>query len=344
MNKINRLKLLDALEKTKPGVASKEFIEQSTFFVFTAGMIITYNDEISVAHPMKEIEGLEGAIKAEEVYKLLKKMNDEEIEIEVIGNEFRIRGKNVEAGLMLESEIRLPIIHNAEPKNWKPLPDDFLPALKFVVFSCSQDMSKPVLTCINVTPSYAEASDGFRVTRYNFSDSLPISNFLIPESTVSHIIKYDVVDINVEEEWAHFQTREGTILSCRIFNDAFPDIDSMKILEVEGPELTLPKSLSQVIERVSVFIDKQKQSLEIPDMSVYIADKTFRARSQGEYGWVEEKVRINYNGDPIAFSTNPIFLKDIVTLTRKCTVGNNKMKFEGDNWVHVLALSEGKGE
>ncbi len=344
MNKINRAELLDALEKTKPGLASKELIEQSTFFVFTGGMIVTYNDEISVAHPMKAIEGIEGAIKAEELYNLLKKMNDEEIEIKVVENEFQICGKNIQAGLVLESEIRLPILHNIKPKKWTPLPDDFLTALKFVAFSCSDDMSKPVLTCVNVTPSHAEASDGFRVTRHTFSDTLPISNFLIPESTVNHIIKYDVVDINVEDEWAHFQTKEGTILSCRIFNDTFPDIDNMKLLDVDGFELTLPKNLGQVIERVSVFIDKQKGELELPDIQIRIADKIFRAKSKGEYGWIEEKTKINYKGEPLNFSTNPVFLKDIVSLTRKCIVGDNKMKFEGGNWVHVLALSEGEGE
>ena len=339
MAKVKRLELLEALEKTKPGLANRELIEQSTFFAFVDGMVITYNDEISVAHPIKAID-LEGAIKAEELYKLLNRMKDEEIEVEIVNNELRIRGKNVEAGLVLESEIRLPILHKDQKRKWVPLPDDFVPALKFVSFSCSQDMSKPVLTCVNVTASYTEASDGFRVTRHYFSTPLPITNFLIPVSSVRHIVDYEVVDVHIEEEWTHFQTKEGTILSCRIFNDNFPDIDSLGLLDVEGPELVLPKNLRQVIERVSIFISKDRGDIEASDVSIHIADKKFRARSQSEYGWVEETARINYKGDPLYFSTNSIFLKDIITLTNKCVVGENKMKLEGDNWVHILALSE----
>ncbi len=339
---INRAKLVEALEKVKPGLATKEMIEQSTSFVFMNGMVITYNDEISVAHPVEVLKDIEGAVKAEELYDLLTKMNDEEVEIDIVDNEFRITTENVKAGIILEEEIKLPVIENTQIEKWDPLPENFLTALKFVMFSCSQDMSKPVLTCVNVTPSYVEASDGFRVTRQNLKTPLPTRTFLLPESSAQHVIRYDVKNIAVEDEWVHFQTRDGTILSCRVFNDNYPDIDAMGILEVEGTELHLPNNLNEVIERVAVFA--KKQELTGAEVSVRIADKKFRVRGQSEYGWVEEECRINYKKQPIQFSTNPDLLKDIVRLTQKCTIGAGKMKFLGDGWVHVLALNTDEEE
>lgn len=334
---INRAELIEALEKTKPGLSKTEVIEQATSFVFSDGLIITYNDEISVAHPLEELKGIEGAVKAEELYKLLTRMKDDELEIDIINNELRIITEHVKAGLVIE-EIRLPLLDNVKHEKWHALPENFLDALKFVVFSCSRDMSKPVLTCVNITSNHVEASDGFRVTRQHLKTNLPIKRpFLIPESSVKQIINYDIENIVVEEEWAHFQTKDDTVLSCRIFNDVYPDIDAIGILEVEGIKLQLPNNLNEVIDRVAVFT--QKQGLIGTEVLVSIADKKFKVRGQNEYGWVEEECRINYKKQPIRFSTNPEFLKDIVRLTQKCTVGKEKMKFVGDGWVHVLALS-----
>ncbi len=340
---ISKAKLVQALEKTRPGLANKEMIEQSTSFVFSNGKIITYNDEISIAHPLEELKNIEGVVKAEELYKLLTKMTDDELKISVVNNEFRITAKNVKAGLVIEQEIKLPLLKNIQLEKWQPLPENFLDALKLVMFSCSRDMSKPVLTCLNITPNYVEASDGFRVTRRNLKGKIQtIGAFLIPESSVKQVISYDVESIFVDEEWVHFKTKDNTTLSCRVFHDNYPNIDATGILEVDGIELHFPSNLDKVIERVGVFANKQ----DLVDSEVYIeiADKKFKVRGQNEYGWVEEECRINYNKNPIKFSTNPNFLKDIIPLTRKCTVGLEKMKFVGDDWVHVLVLNTNGGQ
>ena len=50
--KINKQQFIEALELVKPGLAAKEIIEQSTSFVFRAGQVITYNDEVAVHAPV----------------------------------------------------------------------------------------------------------------------------------------------------------------------------------------------------------------------------------------------------------------------------------------------------
>lgn len=335
---ISKAKLIEALEKTKPGLANKEMIEQSTSFVFFDGVIFTYNDEISVTYPLEELKDLQGAVKAEELYELVTKISDDELEVDTVYNELRIVAGNVKAGLVLEEEIKLPILEDIKSKDWQPIPENFLEALKFVSFSCSKDMSKPVLICINVTPDYVEASDGFRVTRRNLKTKLSIPEaFLIPKFSAQHLSNYDVVSIAVDEEWAHFQAKDGTTISCRVFNDNYPDIDSLGILDVEGIELNLPDNLDETIERVAVFA--KQHDLMSYEVYVEVANNKLKVKGQNEYGWVEEECEINYKKHPISFSTDPNFLRDMVRLTKKCTVGKEKMKFVGDDWVHVLALN-----
>ena len=61
---MQKQELITALEKVKPGLASKDLIEQSTSFAFINGKVITYNDEISISHPVKDLK-IEGAVQAE---------------------------------------------------------------------------------------------------------------------------------------------------------------------------------------------------------------------------------------------------------------------------------------
>ena len=71
--KINKVELQEALEKVKPGLASRELIEQSTSFAFMGDRVVTYNDEISISHPVKNLD-VTGAVKAQTLYAFLNKI------------------------------------------------------------------------------------------------------------------------------------------------------------------------------------------------------------------------------------------------------------------------------
>ena len=65
--------ILQALTIVKPGLSSKDVIEQANSFAFIDGRIITYNDELSISHPIPGL-AIEGAIKADVLYGLLSKI------------------------------------------------------------------------------------------------------------------------------------------------------------------------------------------------------------------------------------------------------------------------------
>ena len=87
--KINKTELQLALEKVKPGLASKEVIEQSTSFAFMGNRVVTYNDEISISHPVKGLEVM-GAVKAQALYSFLSKVKRDEIDVEWEENQLGI--------------------------------------------------------------------------------------------------------------------------------------------------------------------------------------------------------------------------------------------------------------
>lgn len=333
--KINKSELQSALEKVRPGLANKELIEQSTSFAFMGDRVVTYNDEISISHPVKELN-VTGAVKAQELYQFLNKVDKDEIEVEWEECQVKIKAGKSKAGLTLQEEIRLPIDEIGNIGEWENLPDGFMEGMRFCRSSCSKDMSNPVLTCLHVRQDgYVESSDGFRITRYTLNDALPINTFLIPVSSVVELIKYNIKQIAQGYGWIHFKTDEGTIFSCRIFQDNYPAI--AHILDVsEGKEIALPQDMSNALDRAQVFAkaDFSGDSL----VAIYIADSKMTVSTESDSGWFEETIRIKYKDDPIQFKTNPIFLSEMLGKVRNCVIGKEKIKFDGENWVHIIGL------
>jgi len=336
--KIEKASLIKALEIVKPGLAAKENIEQSTSFAFMGGRVVTYNDEISISHPVSDLD-IEGAVRAEEMYQLLGKMKSKEVQLAVTETEIRIKSGKARAGITLQSEIKLPLEEIGDIGKWKKIPEELLQAMKFTMFSCSTDMSKPVLTCVHVTPEgRVESCNNYQVTRFQMKDKLPIGEFLIPVGTVKSLIAYDVTHISEGHGWVHFKTKEDTIFSCRVFEDTYVNLEG--IMEVSGNKIHFPENLGTILDRAAVFSKRERWIDEVIEISIDPEGK-MKIRSEDDAGWFEETTTLGEGKwEEVSFKINPLFLKDILSQNAPCVVGDHKVKFTGENWVHILALQK----
>ncbi|HDY89495.1 MAG TPA: hypothetical protein ENH82_15455 [bacterium] len=333
---MNKTKLQQALEIVKPGLASKEMIEQSTSFAFIDGRVVTYNDEISLSHPVEGLE-IEGAIQAEELYKLLSKIKQEEdeIEISIEKNEVILQVGRMKAGLSLQQEIKLPLEEIGELSRWKTLPEDFIRFVGLAMQVCSRDMSRPVLTCVHVNKNgQIEGSDGFRIIRCELEKEMPVKTFLIPANSAAELVRLQPTKVAEGSGWMHFKTDEETILSCRTFQDDFPDCEPF--LKVEGVEIIFPKTIKEIVGRAEVFA-KRDHFLD-ETIEITIGKKRITVKSRSDSGWFEEGANIRYNDEPVSFSITPYLLKDILTETPVCALCEDRLKFEGAGWVSILTL------
>lgn len=336
--KINKSELQEALAKVKPGLASKDLIEQATSFAFMDGRVVTYNDEISISHPVQDLD-ISGAVKAEALYSFLGKLKKDEIFINKDDNQVIIQAGKAKAGLILEQEIKLPVQEIGEIKEWKPLPEGIVQGLKFCYPSCSTDMSNPILTCVYVNGDKVQSTDSFQITEYKIKDKIPVPAFLIPSTVVRELIKYDVKEIAEGDGWMHFRTEEGTIFSCRVFGGDFPDVS--KFLKVKGMDIRFPKTIIGALEKAQIFSKNQLNVDYLEIVHVEITEGNITISTKGEFGWFEEKARIQYSGAPIKFSTGVGFLMNLLKSmdTPECTLGENQIQFKDTQWTHVLAIT-----
>jgi len=335
--KIKKAELQKALELVKPGLAGKELIEQSTSFAFMGNRVVTYNDEISMSVPLVEGFNLTGAVKAEELYKLLTKLKGDEITLELTENEIQITCGKQRAGLSIQAEIKLPLEELGDIGKFSPLPKTFQESLKFVYPSAGTDMVHPVLTCVHITPDgWMEASDGFRVSRMDVGEDLPIkTNLLIPASMVRNILALGECTISTGKTgWVHFLNKEGTMLSCRIFTDSFPNVAA--IMDVKGEELQLPKALTEMLERAKVF-GKRDHAMD-ESVTIDVDGREFTISGENEYGWYEETSPVRYNGEPFTFAVTPQLLQGILDKSNSATIGKDKIRFDGEGWEFIAIL------
>jgi DNA polymerase III sliding clamp (beta) subunit (PCNA family) len=330
--------LLNALELVKPGLAGKEAIEQSTSFVFIKGNIVTYNDSISVSHPLPELL-VEGAVPANELYNLLNRIKSEDIEVTVLGNELHINAGKAKAGVSLVDEIKLPLSEIGAIDEWQPLPERFLKGIEMAMYSCSRNLSEPITNCVYVNEKgFVEGTNNYKITHFELQNPMPVPSFLLPSYVVPNLVKLKPIEVSKGDGWVHFRTEQGTVISCRIVDDKYPD--TTMVLEKSGIEIIFPKTIQEMLERACVFSKRENTDLET--VEIQIENKTIKVRSQNESGWFEEEGNIRYEGGTLCFIISPVLLKEIVKETLAFLYADNLLRFDGEGWTYIAALETRK--
>lgn len=344
--KINKAELQTALEKVRPGLANRELIEQATSFAFMAGRVVTYNDEISISHPlMDSLSGsdMQGAIKADALYEFLNRVNKEEIDLSWEGNQLQITAGRAKAGLLFEAEVCLPVQEVGEIGDWHDLPQGFVDGVNFCRPCCSRDMSRPIFTCLNVDGKLITATDAYQIIRYEMPGEFPVPAVLIPATAVQELTKYDIQQVATGQNWLHFRTEDETVFSCRVFEGEFPDV-TQHFQITNGTEIQFPsKTTMEALERAQVFAQQPSNSGDLAIVSLNLQEKELVLQARGTSGWFQETVRTKYAGTPIEFSIGIDFLLDLLNRIPACIYDGNKILFQGENWKHVVATCPAEG-
>ncbi len=341
---VNREEFLHTLESVQPGLSSREIIEQSSCFAFLDGKVVTYNDEIACSHACDV--GIVGAVKAEPLLAVLRKLSEDEITItqkneegkkgKILSSELLIEGKRRKAGIRCEYEVLLPADKVEAPGKWEPLPEDFADAIALVVNSAGTDQQDFKMTCVHLHPKWVEASDNFQVTRYRMKTGVAEA-MLVRASSLKHVPALGMTKFSVSDAWIHFKNPAGLVLSCRRYaeTDDYPDMKP--VLDCEGSQpITLPKGLGDAADRASVFSAETSDENQV---RVELRPGKLRIRGTGATGWFQEVKKVKYQGEPMAFNIDPKLLQEVTKKYSSAEITEGKLKVDGGKWQYVTCLS-----
>lgn len=327
--RVSRDVLLRTLEAVSPGLSPREIIEQSSCFVFKDGKVITFNDEIACQKdsPLTDVAG---AVQADPLLTLLRKLQEEELDIEQTESELIVKGKGRRAGIRMEKDVLLPVDTVEQPNEWKALDTDFGTAIGTVKECAGKDDSQFILTCVHITPTFVEACDNFQLVRYPIETSVQ-ADALLRKSSISAVTGLDMTEFSESAAWLHFRNPAGLIVSCRRYLEDYPDLGN--ILEVNGDSLVLPGGLAEAAEKADIFSSVNSES---NNLTIELKPGKLLIEGRGPSGWFQERKPIVYEGSELRFMIAPKLLIEITKRSNECKVApgrlivdNGKFRFVG---------------
>jgi hypothetical protein len=335
---VSRETFLRALESVLPGVSKKEIVEQSSCYVFQSGKVFAYNEEVACHCPSGLEEELTGAVQAEPLLAILRKLPEDELEVSAGEGELVLTGKRRACGLRMEADVLLPIKDVEIPKRWKALPPEFADAVSVVQACAGRDESQFALTCVNLTPDWIEACDNYQLCRWNLKT--PIAKpTLVRQSAVKHVAGLGMTEVAETETWLHFRSPAKLVLSCRrYFENDFPDLG--EILEVGGEPAMLPKGLAEEADKAKVFTS---ENAEGDAVLIELKPGRLTLKGTGITGWYRSDRKVKYAGPAIKFLVAPQILMDLVKKHSDCLISAERLKVVSGSYVFVSCLTLPEG-
>lgn len=329
--RIKREELLSDLELVQPGLSSRDIIEQSSCFVFKKGRVYSFNDEVFCSHATKL--RIQGAVPNKPLVEQLRKLPDDDVDIEATENTLTIRGKGGrEVEIRMEKEIALQI-HSVEmPSKWYSLPKEFNEAINVVAECASRDVSKAI-HCVHIHTDWIEACDNVRLSRYTMKTGLKEAVFVKGDS-IKHLPSLGMTEIGQTEAWIHFRNASGLVMSCRKYAEEYPDLT--ELLKVKGSKMILPKKLKEAAERAEIASSEKSDENYI---TVQLKPGKLRVKGEGVTSRYKEPMKTSYDGPPLKFSISPKILIELVTRHNECVVSQNRLLVNGGAWAFVAYLS-----
>lgn len=333
MLKVSREDFLQMLESVEPGVAEQEILEQSKSLVFTDGLVTTFDEELCCRTPTGLNGQLKGAVKAAPILNLLRKLQEEEIDILQKDGKILIRGKQKESGFVMDREVVLPVDSVEQPGEWQPLHDDFLDAVNLVCGCISTDKDADFsLGCVHIHPKWVEASDTTQIARYRLPTGVQEA-ILVRGGKLKHVVAMGAREFSETPGWIHFRNPRGTTMSCRRYIEDFHDLSPY--LKLQGDPFVLPAGLTEAAERAAILASESAEDCQV---LVDLSPGKVKVRGQGVSGYYTETRKSNYTGRPLAFLISPTLLGEIAKKYKDAVISEDKLCIKGGSWRYVTRL------
>ena len=292
---IQKNQLLESLKVCMSAVKSNSNIRGADCFVFHKGRVYSYSDSISVSAPIKQTDladDFEGCVKAEEFFKIVSKLSDNEIKFSTTeeGNWFFKSGKSKTEMALIDVDIK-SILRAVRPDqdNWIDVPEDFT----YGIGLCKMTSNKTQVAGIYFSEDQIVSTDGNQMNNYNFKNA-ELPTFWISDNSINELLKLkNIKSVQVQKSWVHFKTEDDVVFSVKTLqSDLYPYEKLKNILNSSNAEdaaihANLPKSLFEAIDRaVSFSIDIAKR----PAVRLSISKDKINVSSERSSGRFAEKV------------------------------------------------------
>ena len=280
--------------------------EGASYFVFKAGKVITFNDEVYCSMPLDL--GFEGAVKGEQLLNIVGRMKDETLKIKVEGDMVKISCGRRRAGFQLDGDVGSALEELEPVTEWIEC-DTLAPASIGDCCGCAVGKSsdKFYKTCVHLSPHYIEATDCQQFMRVWMKTPVKEST-LVKAYTVRNVEGLDIAEWGCNNDWIGFKTSDDLEYYARIYRDEYPTqaMDSLAQAPEEGDAFTPPQGFVGAVDSAKIFSNE----LDDPKVKVIIKeDGKMMIEGMGRTGFFQEVLDCAYQGSRMEFFSSPKVLK-----------------------------------
>ena len=309
--------------------------------MFSSTMAQSYNGAVAISYPVAV--GIDGAVKAAELAKILDKMAGEDVEIVRADNDImltcgatKLLMHVVDSGLgELLQELQL------EALDWVTLPEGFMQALDLAALTAARNAALGPLNGVFFGDGVMASSDNMRAVVVAAPVYQDGPSFILPVGAADVLRAIGGLNsVALSGAWAHFLTDNGTVISARLLGGEFPLGRVREVIaraQAAPSRFVLPAALRGVLERVGVlaYSDDADRS--------YIVLKseggTLLVTGEQAAGAVEEALPVTPEEFPdgVEFGVCPSFLLDVLDSATVFSYTENVVYFKGLTYDYVAA-------
>jgi hypothetical protein len=324
---------LDVLARCDAGRSQRDFLAQSSCYVFSNGGVATYNDEVCCRAPTGLPKDFRAAVPGEPLKRVIEAMVDDEIDLSLSKSDLNLVGRRQKAKLRFEQDILLPVDTCPPPKTWAviPDPDSFREAVRRVSEVCGGNDREFMATCVHVHPEYLEATNNVQAMRVGLV--LPISRpFLIRGRTLRAAAMFGAAKIGETESFLHLRS-DKQIVSLRRHIADYVSMD--ELFAFTGSRTDLPKGAAVGAKLASIFSGEDKDNDEV---TVSLQEGRMIVSGSGSYGEAEQELEANYHGPDMRFQISPNLLESLVSTYNSCETDGERLIVRGERWWYYTVL------
>lgn len=294
---ISRKELLESLKRAMPAIETgTPTLQGADSFVFHDGKIFSYNDSIAVYIPLAITglvdEGIEGAVHADEFFKVISKFSADEINFAVTGNNtwmLKCGKAKVEVTLMdFDFTTRLQGV-TPDENAWVKISDEFVNGIG----ACKMAVNKTPLAGIYIKGKTIVSTDGYQINKFEMKDT-DLPTLWISDNSANELLKLSgLVEMQLQGTWAHFKSSDGTVFSIKTLQaEKFPFDRIVALLDTSKPKeddfhASFPMELFGAIDRADSFaIDISEHSA----VRLVLSNQNIEVSAERTSGKYSEKV------------------------------------------------------
>lgn len=310
---INRNDFLVALQMLQPVVGGTSFLSMNECVHFYDGKILGFSTGTKyVASLPFSLDGISCSVHFKELFEVLKKMKTTEIDVSIEDGHFLIKAGKARCGIRVfdrKDMIPYDVIKPCEEAEMHQVFPSFFDALKCVSFCAADPSEYSDMINIQVKDGDVRAINGAQAIIVDLPKDEPALDCYFPAESVPIIAHYDFTKMGITKSYFVFADDSGFMFCVqRNTYNCFPDFSVFMDKAEQGSPFVFPLEVEDIIKKAIVFLDKGKYSdgtRKTQSVLLLIKPGKITCKGVGEYGWYEESIKTDYNGECLEFYIVP---------------------------------------